>query len=249
MKEKIKLTNIYKSFTKNNGKTLKVLEDINFTIKEGELLALLGPSGSGKTTLLRIIAGLEEEASGSVDILKDKKNQQPFGMVFQEYSLLPWRTILENISFSLEIKGIDKEERKRKSLYLLKKFHLEEFKDFYPHELSGGMRQRVALCKAMVHSPEIILLDEPFGALDSQTRNKIQKEFIDFWKENQRTALLITHSIEEALFMAHRILILSPRPGKIIHEEKIELDYPREKHSKEFDEYYQRLSKIIEKNS
>lgn len=206
---------------------MEALQDINLSIRDHEFVCFIGPSGCGKTTLLRIIAGLDDPSSGSVyldgDLIMGPGPER--GMVFQEYSLFPWRTVIDNIAFGLELKGVNKKERLERSKQYLKMVGLERFSDRYPHELSGGMKQRVAIARALVNDPKALLMDEPFGALDAQTRNIMQSELLRIWEEERSTVVFVTHSVDEAIYLADRIVIMSARPGRI--KDVISIDIPR----------------------
>lgn len=210
-----------------DGKEMEALHDINLSIRENEFVCFIGPSGCGKTTLLRIIAGLEEPTCGTVSLAGEQiKGPAPErGMVFQEYSLFPWRTVLNNVAFGLELKGVPSDERNARAMQYLKMVGLERFETRYPHELSGGMKQRVAIARALVNDPRALLMDEPFGALDAQTRNVMQSELLRIWEEEKKTVVFVTHSVDEAIYLADRIVIMSARPGRI--KDIIEIDLPR----------------------
>jgi len=227
---KLVIENLSKKFS--NGKSeFTALENINLTVKDGEFITILGPSGCGKTTLLRIIAGLETYTSGTAtlngEIISGPGPKR--GMVFQEYSLFPWKTVLGNVMFGLQMQGIPKNEAEEKALTYLKLVGLSEFKNSYPYELSGGMKQRVAIARALANEPEIILMDEPFGALDAQTRNNLQNELLRIWQEEKRTIIFVTHSVDEAVFLSDRIIILSKRPGVVKKEIEIKISRPRDR--------------------
>jgi len=231
----LQLKNLSKTFRRNSKKLL-VLDNINLNVKKSEFIAIVGPSGCGKTTLLRIIMGLEHPSKGSIKL--DDKNikevSSALGLVFQEFSLFGWRTVLENVTFGLEMKKIGKEEQMKISEKYIKLVDLEDFKKHYPYELSGGMKQRVAVARALATNPEVLLMDEPFGALDEQTRNTLQTELIKIWKETRKTIIFITHNIEEAIFLAQRIIILSKTPSTVNRIIENKLSYPRDKLAPDF---------------
>jgi NitT/TauT family transport system ATP-binding protein len=224
----LEIKNVCKLF-QVNGQVMEALRDINLSIRDHEFVCFIGPSGCGKTTLLRIIAGLEDPSSGSVyldgDLIKGPGPER--GMVFQEYSLFPWRTVIDNIAFGLELKGVHKKERLDRSKQYLNMVGLERFSERYPHELSGGMKQRVAIARALVNDPKALLMDEPFGALDAQTRNIMQSELLRIWAEERNTVVFVTHSVDEAIYLADRIVIMSARPGRIKDVIAIDIARPR----------------------
>jgi NitT/TauT family transport system ATP-binding protein len=215
------------------GKKMIALQDIDLDIEENEFVCFIGPSGCGKTTLLRIIAGLEEASSGTVylDGMPIAGPGPERGMVFQEYSLFPWRTVIDNVVFGLELRGVPLAERLAQGRQYLKMVELERFEDRYPHELSGGMKQRVAIARALVNHPRALLMDEPFGALDAQTRNIMQSELLRIWHEEKETVVFVTHSVDEAIYLADRIVIMSARPGRIKDIIPIDLTRPRNRTS------------------
>ncbi len=239
----ISFSDVTKIFKTESGDTVNAIENINFTVDKGEFVSLLGPSGSGKSTILRIAIGLLEPTSGDVYLDKNRVDSPPdnAGMVFQEYSLMPWLSVLDNIVFGLELKGVPKEERYEKGKKIMKNFGLEGFEESFPYELSGGMQQRAAIARTIAYSPEFLFMDEPFGALDAFTRIKMQKDLIKLYLEEKSTVLFVTHSVEEAVFLSKRIIILSPRPGKIHKIYENNMDYPRDRYSQEF----QNLTKEI----
>jgi NitT/TauT family transport system ATP-binding protein len=221
------ISGLTKDYILPGHEPITALSDINLVVHDKEFISVLGPSGCGKTTLLRIIAGLETATSGSIAIDGELITgpSPKMAMIFQEYSLYPWRTVLDNVTFGLEVQNHDKgsaRERARKYLLLV---GLEEFIDRYPYELSGGMRQRVAVARALAIEPQILLMDEPFGALDAQTRNNLQRQLLEIWEKTQKTILFVTHSVDEAVFLSDRIVVMTPRPGHIC--EIIPIDYPR----------------------
>ncbi len=254
--ELLKLENITVSFTFPEG-TVTVLDNINFTVNERDFLALLGPSGSGKSTLLRIIAGLIKPNKGKVYFKGEEiKDINPgVAMVFQNFALFPWLTVLENVELGLKAKGLPPEERRKKATEAIDLIGLDGFENAYPKELSGGMRQRVGFARALVMEPDILLLDEPFSALDVLTAENLRNDLIELWIEKRiptKAIILVTHSIEEAVYMADRIILLSKDPGRIIKEIRIDLPHWRDKKSQEFleivDEIYSTLTgKPLEK--
>ena len=213
-----------------------MLDNINFEVEEDELICIVGPSGCGKTTLLRIIIGLEQPTAGSV-LIKDNPLEQSIsdlGFVFQEPALFPWRSALGNVKFPLEIKGIEKEKREEIARKYLKLVGLEGFEDSYPFELSGGMKQRAALARVLAKDPEILLMDEPFASVDAQTSNKLQEELVDLWQKTKKTIIFITHSIDEAVYLSDKILVLSKGPSVIKKVFSNALLRPRDRNSLEF---------------
>lgn len=189
-------------------------------VKNEEFVSILGPSGCGKSTILRILAGLEEPTSGSVQVSGEevKGPSAKRGMVFQSYTLFPWLTVRENIEFGLKLKGMKQKERKEISDRYLELVGLERFADSYGKELSGGMKQRVAIARSLANNPEVLLMDEPFGALDAQTKQSMQQLLLDIWKKEKTTIVFITHDIDEALFLSQRIYVMEARPGRILEE-------------------------------
>lgn len=217
-----------KYFSHEEGK-LAALKDATFKVEDQEFVSLIGPSGCGKSTLLRMIAGLLTPDKGSIEFGKTSPGNHPHAiLIFQDQALFPWLNVIENIAFGLEMQGISKKERLEKSNAILVKYGLEGFSRSYPHQLSGGMRQRVALARAFLSDPEVLLMDEPFGALDAQTRLVLQEELLRIWRDDRKTILFVTHDIEEAIMLSDRILVLTDRPGKIREEITIPLDRPRD---------------------
>ena len=211
-----------------DGSVLPVLDDVNFSVKPGEFIALLGPSGCGKSTLLRLVAGLEAPRSGILHEDGDPVTG-PFPsrvVVFQDPTLFPWRTVWNNVALGLEAQGILKSQRQRVDA-ALDLVGLSQFRNAYPHQLSGGMAQRVALARALVNDPKILILDEPLGKLDSLTRITMQAEIVALWQRKGFTTLLVTHDVEEALFLANRVIVFSERPARIKADIAVDLPYPR----------------------
>lgn len=211
-----------------DGKELQVLDNVSLSVAPGEFVALLGPSGCGKSTLLRLAAGLETPTIG--DVREDGRSITAPNpdriLVFQDATLFPWRTVRGNIAIGLEARGLIR-EREHRIDEVLELVKLEGFADFYPHQLSGGMAQRAALARALVNDPKLLLLDEPFGKLDSLTRLRMQNELLDLWKNAGFTALLVTHDVEEALLLADRVIVLSDRPASIVAEIHVDQPHPR----------------------
>jgi NitT/TauT family transport system ATP-binding protein len=208
---------------------VEALEDLTFRAQEGEFLSILGPSGCGKSTLLAIIAGLIRPTSGSV-MVNEEPVEGPIGVagiVFQDATLLDWRNALDNVLLQTDLRRMPRSGHMARARLLLRRVGLDGFENKYPFELSGGMRQRVAICRALIHDPDLLLMDEPFGALDALTRDQLGLELQDVVTSSTRTVVLVTHSIQEAVFLSDRVLVMSPRPGKIHSEIKIDLPRPR----------------------
>jgi NitT/TauT family transport system ATP-binding protein len=243
----LEIRDLNQSFPRDDGSQLMVLDHLSFDVKDKEFVCILGSSGCGKTTLLRLIAGLDEAREGSI-ILDGEEIKGPnpkVGFVFQEYSLFPWRNVIDNIAFGLEMNGIPKEDRYRIAEHYLDLVNLSQFKTSYPSELSGGMRQRIAVARALALEPVLLLMDEPFGALDAQTRNMLQKELLDIWDTTRKTIIFITHSVDEAVFLADRIIVLTPRPGRICQIFPVELKRPRDRTSVEFAQVRRQVLDLI----
>ena len=209
-------------FPDNNG-GLRALEGVSFEVCPREFICVLGPSGCGKSTLLRVLAGLLEPTDGEVDFAGHR--QPRIGMVFQQANLMPWRTVLGNIRLPLELSGDPEAEARTREMIEL--VELQGFEDNWPRELSGGMAQRVAIARALIHDPDLLLLDEPFGSLDALTRERMWTELSRIWERRQKTVVMVTHSINESLFLADRVLVLSPRPGHVRLDLEVDLPRPR----------------------
>ena len=225
---KLKIDNVVKEYEGRNGKTV-ALNGVNLDIKENEFICVVGPSGCGKSTLLNIIAGLHEPTSGAayLDGKKIEGTGVERGVVFQQYALFPWRTVLKNVMFPLEMKKTPKAEAEAIAMKYIKAVGLEGFENSYPKELSGGMKQRVAIARAYAADPEVLLLDEPFGALDAQTRVQLQTELLETWQKEKKTCFFITHDVDEAIILAQRVIIMSARPGRIKKIVDVDIPYPR----------------------
>ncbi len=202
---------------KSEPKTMVALKDVSATVAPGEFITLLGPSGCGKTTLLRLTAGLLKPDEGSITIGDTRVGapRKDACMVFQNFGLLPWRTVQKNVEFPLEIDGASAKERAERARHFISLVGLTSFEQHYPHELSGGMQQRVGIARAMMRDPFLLFMDEPFGALDAQTREQLQEDFLKIWKQNKMTVLFVTHSIDEALLLSDRIFVFATRPGRL----------------------------------
>ena len=214
--------NLSAVFPDNNG-GLRALEDVSFDVFPQEFVCILGPSGSGKSTILRILAGLIPPTSGEVLFSDGQKPR--IGMVFQQANLMPWRSVHENLTLPLELAGVGGSTAKHKANEMMDLVGLEGFDAYWPRDLSGGMAQRVAIARALIHDPDLLLLDEPFGSLDALTRERMWMELSRIWQAQQKTVIMVTHSISEALFLADRVLVLTQRPGKV--KLNLEVDLPR----------------------
>lgn len=254
-KVKISLRNVGRTFTGADGQSVEALRDVNLEVEDlyspegrdvGEFRVLLGPSGCGKSTVLRCIAGLDRPTRGEVLV-----NGHPVlgpgsdrGMVFQKYTSFPWLTVEENISYGLRLKGTAETERKATIAKLIEAMGLKGFEKAYPETLSGGMQQRVAIARTLAVRPEVILMDEPFGALDAQTRGEMQQLLLQIWEESANTILFVTHDVEEGIYLADRLYIFSPRPGTILEDLPVSFPRPRDpaiKQSREFQELVQHI--------
>jgi ABC-type nitrate/sulfonate/bicarbonate transport system ATPase subunit len=225
----LQVEDVCKTFEGGRG-TLEALRDIRFTIADGEFISIIGPSGCGKTTLLRILHGLEPATSGVVSV-SGKHVEAPSpssAMVFQQFNLFPWLTVARNVTFGLEIARLPAAERKERTSRFVRLVGLDGFSDHYPHELSGGMQQRVGLARALALDPDVLLLDEPFGALDAITREQLQREIAVILAQSPKTVVFITHNMDEAIFFSDRILVMGTRPGRILEEVRVDLPRPRE---------------------
>ncbi len=230
---KVKIDHVEKIFETKKGSVV-ALNGVDLDIKENEFICVVGPSGCGKSTLLNIIAGLLPATGGSVyvDGNKVEGTGTERGVVFQQYALFPWLTVIKNVMFGLKLKGMNKADAQETAMKYLKKVGLEEFADSYPKELSGGMKQRVAIARAYAVQPEVLLMDEPFGALDAQTRTQLQSELLQTWENERKTCFFITHDVEEAIILATRVVIMSARPGRIRDIVEIDIPYPRDQETK-----------------
>lgn len=231
----ISLQHLRKAFSKGQ-RELVALDDFALDVLAGEILCLLGPSGCGKTTVLRIISGLDSATSGKVLVSGRQVTVAgpDRGLVFQDFALFPWRTVRKNIEFGLEVKGVPELERNKISSKYIDLVGLHGFEDAHPKELSGGMKQRVGIARALANEPEVLLMDEPFGSLDAQTRNLMQKELLRIWSSTKKTIVFVTHSVDEAVYLADRIVVMTARPGKVREIISVGLPRPRDRTSREF---------------
>ena len=248
---KLLVRNLRKVFHIEDGfgrtSSITAIEDVTLKVMEGEFVTIIGPSGCGKSTLLMILAGLYEKTSG--DVLLDgapiNKPGLDRGVVFQEFALFPWLTVWNNISFGLKMKGIPSSEHDRIIRHYLKMVKLEDFAKIYPHRLSGGMKQRVGIARALAYSPELLLMDEPFGALDAQTRTNLQQMLVEIWLETRKTILFVTHSVREAVYLSDRIVVLGCRPSQVRTILEVQLPRPRHRLSESFLRYEEELEELI----
>ena len=248
-KSKISVKNVHRSFASPKGERIEALENINFEIEDayskegrdiGEFRVLLGPSGCGKSTLLRLIAGLDQPDSGEI-LVNDQPVRCPGrdrGMVFQKYTSFPWLSVADNIGYGLKINGVPSDKRKETVAQLVEAVGLRGFENSYPDTLSGGMQQRVAIARTLALRPSVILMDEPFGALDAQTRSEMQQLLLRVWDETASTILFVTHDVEEAIYLADRIFIMSAHPGTIAEDVQVPFDRPRDLSLKQRNEFH-----------
>jgi NitT/TauT family transport system ATP-binding protein len=234
----VEIVGVSHTFPSKRG-PVRVFDEFDSAVAAGEFIAILGPSGCGKSTLLRIVAGLVHPSQGDVrlDGIRVVRPGRSVGMVFQDDALLEWRTAVENVMLPAEIKGIAKSVLAPRALELLAQVGLGEFTDARPSQLSGGMKQRVAICQALVYEPRLLLMDEPFGALDALTRKQMQLDLQTLWRDLGNTVLFVTHSIEEAVLLADRVLVMSPRPARLVKEYRIDLPRPRSSETERAPEY------------
>ncbi len=228
----LELVELTKVFQSDRGEeSVEVIAPLNCRVEKGRFVSIVGPSGCGKTTLLRLIAGLDKASAGKI-VLDGKvvtQRDERVGLVFQEFALFPWRTTIENIEMGLEIKRVPEKKRREAALDYIRAFGLSGFENKYPKELSGGMKQRVAIARTLIMNPEVVLMDEPFGALDSQTRNDLQRFLLDVWSRRGDTILFVTHNVDEAVFLSDRILVLSKRPTRILAGFEVDMPRPRDR--------------------
>jgi len=239
-----------KVFNPGSANRVEAVRGIDLDIGVGEFVSLIGPSGCGKSTLLRLIADLVQPTSGTLEVSGKTPHQarldRDYAMVFQKATLLEWRSVTKNVQLPLEIIGVDKEERARRAADFLDLVQLGDFADHYPWQLSGGMQQRVAIARGLVFDPALLLMDEPFGALDEMTRERMQLELLEIWRRTGKTVVFVTHSIPEAVFLSTRVVVMSPRPGQITEMIDIDLPQPRNEDTREAPGYYEHMTMVRE---
>jgi NitT/TauT family transport system ATP-binding protein len=246
----VRLSGVGRVFARRDGSVMTALEGIDLDVRRGEFVSLIGPSGCGKSTLLRIIGDLIKPSSGSA-IVNGKpadraRLDRDYGMVFQAPVLFDWRTVEDNVKLPLEIQGLDAARRQAKAAEMLDLVELEDFVHHYPWQLSGGMQQRVAIARALAFEPSILLMDEPFGALDEMTRERMNSEVQRIWDRTGTTIVFVTHSIPEAVFMSSRVVVMSPRPGRIASVIDVDLPRPRDEETRESDRYFEVVTQVRE---
>ncbi|WP_264738156.1 ABC transporter ATP-binding protein [Cytobacillus firmus] len=244
----IEINDVNKQYSDKENRPVDVLKDINLSIEKGQFVSILGPSGCGKSTLLSIVAGLTKTTSGQIQI-DGKTITKPGidrGMVFQQAALFPWLTVMENVTFPLK-KEMKKKDAEETALKYLQMVQLGKYISHYPHELSGGMQQRVAIARALAMNPETLLMDEPFGALDEQTRSRLHGQLENIWTETKKTILFVTHSISESIKLSDRIIVMGTKPGIILQDITVDIPRPREEHKKEMLEIEDHIMKYLKK--
>lgn len=244
----IEINDIQKQYLDKNNKAINVLTNIDLKVEKGEFVSILGPSGCGKSTLLSIVAGLTKATSGEIIVNQSKvtKPGKDRGMVFQQAALFPWLNVLENVTFPLK-KEMSKKEAEIQAKKYLQMVQLSNYLHHYPHELSGGMQQRVAIARALAMNPDTLLMDEPFGALDEQTRSRLHGQLETIWTETKKTILFVTHSISESIKLSDRIIVMGTKPGTILQDIKIDLPRPREQYKKEMLEIEEHIMGYLKK--
>jgi NitT/TauT family transport system ATP-binding protein len=242
--------NLYKIFNPNDENEILALQDVNLVVQPGEFISLIGPSGCGKSTLLRLIGDLITPTTGILEINGKSAHKarldRDYGMVFQAATLYQWRTVRKNIELPLEIMNYSRSERESRAQEMLELVELGQFGKHYPWQLSGGMQQRVSIARALAFEPSLLLMDEPFGALDEFTRERMNMELLRIWRTTNVTIVFVTHSISEAVFLSNRIVVMSPRPGRITAIVENNLPYPRDNDTRELPEYFKKVTEVRE---
>ncbi len=241
----LELRGVCKTFRSDTGDRVKALNDVSLLVHQGEFVTIVGATGCGKTTLLNLVAGLDMADDGYLRLGEDLRFGDNIAHVFQHYTLFPWRTAASNVSFGLQMRGLVRSERQARAEEMLTRVGLKGFENAYPHELSGGMRQRAAIAQALAIEPKLLLMDEPFGAVDDSTRTELQQMLTDLWQENQTTVIFVTHNIDEAIVLGSRVLVFSERPGRIACEFKVDLPRPRSRITKEFTDLFIHIRKSL----
>lgn len=241
----LEVKNVRKVFSINKD-GIEVLKDINLNIKDGEIVSIVGSSGCGKSTLLKMLIGLEDVTEGDITINEKKPyetDSTEVGMIFQEARLFPWKNVYKNIEFGIARKDISKKEKKELVDYYIELVGLKGFEKALPDQLSGGMKQRVSIARTLINKPKILLLDEPFGALDAFTKINLQNEMLNIWEKEKTTMIIVTHDIDEAIYLGHKVVVMSPKPGIIQKEFEIDISRPRSRTSDDFDYYRKKIYK------
>ncbi len=246
----IAANNLSKIYNPGSDEQVVALQNINLEVQPGDFISLIGPSGCGKSTLLRLIADLIDVSDGELKVNEKTPHQarmdRDYGMVFQAATLYEWRTVVRNVQLPLEIMGYNRRERRERAQQMLELVELGKFGKHYPWQLSGGMQQRVAIARALAFQPNLLLMDEPFGALDEFTRERMNLELLRIWEQTGITVVFVTHSIAEAVFLSSRVVIMSPRPGRISKIMDIDLPYPRNFETRELPQYFERVTEVRE---
>lgn len=246
--EIISVRNLTKQYTTERGERLLAVDGVTLRIAENSFTCIVGPSGCGKSTILRIAAGLDAATAGTVHYRSNPVVRPcgEIGLVFQEYSLFPWLTVIDNVAMGPAFAGVGRAERIKDALVYLRMVNMSEFRDAYPHELSGGMRQRVAIARALANRPDVLLMDEPFGALDAHTRILLQRELLKVWEVTRKTIVLVTHSVDEAVYLADRIVVMTNRPGRIRAVLDVDMPRPRSRAEPQFGQLTDHILRELE---